>query len=388
MHRLTNHTIYEGCSERNASYVIMLTHDIRGGCWWYSRRGWSFPYSITFCCCAAGGSRGAVWQKGMWYGSVYVSLNSSLWKKWHPLTFNNTCWVFVETKQWMQWNSGWCISAVLTSMWKTSHVLNGHALLSHHTMNEEHLYQLIHPNQQIMTSELCTELNISFSVLKMMVAMLEYCKVCTRWVPKMLTWEEKEHRMQVCWDLLKQYEAENESFLDHIVTSDETWCQNSSPWSSDVWIPHWRKSSRSSPQQVKWCALSFEIGKGWSLWISWNPGKPSTLASHCVMTSSWMLKLAESDQRGRKPFFCNTIMAEPVPTLRPSYCQCWLDWCTTPSDSPDLAPFDFHLFGPMKDGLWEQSNDGVLAAVKQWVTSVGAGFKSMARRLLLEKRHS
>ena len=23
-------------------------------------------------------------------------------------------------------------------------------------MNEEHLYQLIHPNQQIMTSELCT----------------------------------------------------------------------------------------------------------------------------------------------------------------------------------------------------------------------------------------
>ena len=47
------------------------------------------------------------WSKDM-------SLNFSLWKKWHPLTFINVCWTFIETKQWMwaQWGSGWCISAV------------------------------------------------------------------------------------------------------------------------------------------------------------------------------------------------------------------------------------------------------------------------------------
>jgi len=35
--------IYEGHSEINASYFIMLAHDIRGRCWWYGSRGWTFP---------------------------------------------------------------------------------------------------------------------------------------------------------------------------------------------------------------------------------------------------------------------------------------------------------------------------------------------------------
>jgi len=32
------------------------------------------------------------------------------------------------------------------------------------------------------------------------------------------------HHIQVSQDLLKQYEAEGDSFLDHIITGDETWC--------------------------------------------------------------------------------------------------------------------------------------------------------------------
>jgi hypothetical protein len=92
--------------------------------------------------------------------------------------------------------------------------------------NEEHLDQLIHMNQRITTRELCTELNIGCNVLEVMMATLEYHKVCTRWVPRMLTQEHKEHRMQVCQDLLNQYEAEGDSFLDCIITGDEMWCHH------------------------------------------------------------------------------------------------------------------------------------------------------------------
>ena len=69
-----------------------------------------------------------------------------------------------------------------------------------------------------MTRELCTELSISFNALQMIVAMLEYREVCTRWVPQMLTQEQKEHHMQVCQDLLNQYQTEGNSFLAHIIT--------------------------------------------------------------------------------------------------------------------------------------------------------------------------
>jgi len=55
---------------------------------------------------------------------------------------------------------------------------------------------------------------------------LEYHKVCARWFPRMLTQEHKEHHMQVCQDLLNQYEAEGDNLLDRIITGDETWCHH------------------------------------------------------------------------------------------------------------------------------------------------------------------
>jgi len=43
-------------------------------------------------------------------------------------------------------------------------------------------HQLIHMNGRIMTRELCTELNIGFNALEMIMPTLEYHKACCRWV--------------------------------------------------------------------------------------------------------------------------------------------------------------------------------------------------------------
>ena len=54
---------------------------------------------------------------------------------------------------------------------------NPHSRWSHAAVtprNEEHLNQHIHAKWKIMTRELCMELDIGFSALEMMVAMLEY----------------------------------------------------------------------------------------------------------------------------------------------------------------------------------------------------------------------
>ena len=39
---------YEGCSEGSVSYSIILAHDVRGGCWWYGSRGWTFPPILRY----------------------------------------------------------------------------------------------------------------------------------------------------------------------------------------------------------------------------------------------------------------------------------------------------------------------------------------------------
>ena len=129
--------------------------------------------------------------------------------------------------------------------------------------------------------------------------------------------------MQVCRDLLNQYGLK--VIVSWIVSSPVTRCgvtstsrsQNGSPWSGDMWIPHWGKSSRRCPHQVKWCTLSFGIGEGWSYWISLNPDKPSILIATLRCWSSWRLESPESGQRRRQPFSCNTITPGLIPIWRP-----------------------------------------------------------------------
>ncbi|UYV65335.1 hypothetical protein LAZ67_3003982 [Cordylochernes scorpioides] len=47
---------------------------------------------------------------------------------------------------------------------------------------------------------------------------LKYRKICTRWVPRILTKEMKEKRLNACKELLQRYEIEGEGFIDRIVT--------------------------------------------------------------------------------------------------------------------------------------------------------------------------
>ena len=125
-------------SKCNAPYFIMFAHNIRGTCWWYGSRVRNFPPALNACCChTTYGRRGAVWQNGVWHGSVYEAKDVIKFfhaEKLHPLTFINICWTFLETKQWLwgQRDGEWCASAVARVMWNIGHVLDNHVVLSYH----------------------------------------------------------------------------------------------------------------------------------------------------------------------------------------------------------------------------------------------------------------
>jgi hypothetical protein len=52
---------------------------------------------------------------------------------------------------------------------------------------------------------------------------LGHRKLCSRWVPEMLTDDHKTKRMGSAPKLLTRYAQERDEFLDSIVTGDETW---------------------------------------------------------------------------------------------------------------------------------------------------------------------
>jgi hypothetical protein len=104
---------------------------------------------------------------------------------------------------------------------------------------------------QITSRELCTELHIGFNVLEMMVATLEYRKVCVRWVQQMLAQERiKNTHMQVCQDLLNQHKADSDSFPDRIITIDKMWCHQYEPESKQQSM-EWRQVNSPSKKKFK-----------------------------------------------------------------------------------------------------------------------------------------
>ena len=92
----------------------------------------------------------------------------------------------------------------------------------------------------------------------------------------------------------------------------------------------------------------------------------------------------------RTTFLLQHDNARPHTSLKTAEHIANLRWTVLPYPpySPDLAPSDFRLFGPMKDGLRGQhfpSNDAVVRAVEQYATSAGADFYECGVQALVHR---
>ena len=130
--------IYDGCSKRNISFFVTLVHDIRGSCWWYGSREWTFPPipRYIFLPCDRWQQRGTLTQWHLTWKCVWskgVELNSSMRKEKSP---PDACWMCMEAKHWVweQGGRGWWVTAVVTTTRKTIHILDSHTQLPYHEM--------------------------------------------------------------------------------------------------------------------------------------------------------------------------------------------------------------------------------------------------------------
>jgi len=94
---------------------------------------------------------------------------------WHLLNIDGNQTVDVNTV-----GNEWCVSAVVTAMWKTSHVVDGCAQMSHREMKNAsqsaHLHESVDYNQETVY-----RVEYWLQCIGSDGAVLDYCKVCTRW---------------------------------------------------------------------------------------------------------------------------------------------------------------------------------------------------------------
>ena len=90
-------------------------------------------------------------------------------------------------------------------------------------MHQKQSDELIKHDRRITQKQIAGRLGMSKERVGYFIGLLGCTKVCSRWVPRMLTPEKKRKRVESCEERLKRYREEGDQFLLNIVIGDESW---------------------------------------------------------------------------------------------------------------------------------------------------------------------
>ena len=98
--------------------------------------------------------------------------------------------------------------------------------------NVEAVERIVIRDPQVSVGRVAYRLDITKTTIhEIMKNRMGMKKVCTRWVPKLLTPIERANRVDCCQGLLQQSEVNPAKFFHCIVTGDESWIHHYDPLS-------------------------------------------------------------------------------------------------------------------------------------------------------------
>lgn len=236
----------------------------------------------------------------------------------------------------------------------------------------EKVHDLILNDRRIKVREVANTMGISKErVGYILHKELHMKKLCARWVPRLLTADQKCIRMKISEQCLDRFHKDKTHFVRRFVTMDETWIHHYTPESKQQ-SKQWTESGGSAPKKAKSLPSAGKImasvfwdAKG-ILLIDYLPkGKTITGEYYRILLD----KLDETIREKRPGLQKKKNIFAPVhksvltmAKLRDLH----YELLEHPPYSPDLAPSDFHLFPKLKMFLAGQrfsSNADAIAAV-------------------------
>lgn len=209
-------------------------------------------------------------------------------------------------------------------------------------------------------------------------------KVCSRFVPHLLTDDQKTARTQHCLDMKATAEADP-NFLKTIITGDETWCFQYEPTTkrqSAEWVGPGEakpKKLRFQKSKVKTMLLVFYDSKG-IVHHEFAPNGQSITGQYYleVLKRLWarVLKVRpEYKAPGSWSLLHDNAPAHTCLAVRQFLAKKNITVIAHPPYSPDLAPCDFWLFPKLKISMKGHHFDSI-PDIEKNVTSF---FKDLAR---------
>jgi histone-lysine N-methyltransferase SETMAR len=241
------------------------------------------------------------------------------------------------------------------------------------------VHDLMLNDRRLKASEIAEAVGISKErVLYILHEELDMRKLSARWVPRLLTMEQKRVRSQMSINNLEFFKRNTRDFLRRFVTCDETWVHYYTPESKQQ-SKMWTKRGEPAPKKAKTVlsagkvmASVFWDAKG-ILFIDYLQ-KGKTIKGEYYANLLNRLKTAIAEKRpgmnkkkvlfhqDNAPVHSCTVAAQKIKELG-------FELVPHPPYSPDLAPSDFHLFPKLKIFLGGKkfcTNEALISTVNDY----------------------
>lgn len=124
--------------------------------------------------------------------------------------------------------------------------------------NVERVSEIIRSNRQLTIREISEDLNISYgSVQSILTTDLNMRQVTAKFVPPILTEEQKQQRLSISLELLER-SASDSDFLRYIITGDETWVYGYDP-ETKVQGSQWKSPSAPRAKKARQSGSSIKV---------------------------------------------------------------------------------------------------------------------------------
>lgn len=245
--------------------------------------------------------------------------------------------------------------------------------------NIQKVHKIVLSDRKLKLKEIAEAIKISEgSVFTILHEHLGMRKLCSKWVPRLLTPDQKQQRIDDSEACLALFNRDKKDFLRRYVTMDETWIHHFNPESSRQ-SAEWTSVGESRPKRPKTQTSAGKVMASvfWDshgiLFIDYVE-KGKTINSEYYMALLERLK-AEIDakrphMKKKKILFhqdnapCHKSMKTMVKMN-----ELHFELLPHPPYSPDLAPSDYWLFSDLKRMLQGKrfgSNDEVIAETEAY----------------------
>jgi [histone H3]-lysine36 N-dimethyltransferase SETMAR len=249
------------------------------------------------------------------------------------------------------------------------------------------LERIVMRDRQISVRRVANELGVSKSrVHDIMNNHLGMSKVCTRWVPKLLTPLQRINRVECCQELLQQGEEDPAKFLDRIVTGDESWIYHYDPLTQQE-AKVLKKPGEQTPTRPR---QQRSVGKV-MMTIFWDKDgilftnyltRGSTINGRYYASLIERLRSAILEKRRGKVRHGVLLLHDNAPVHKCNIVQAAIRQAgfvelNHPAYSPDIAPTDYHVFSNLKKFMRGKnfgSDDEAIQTVEDYLCGLDSDF--------------